>query len=166
MKGCGALTPIKQILETILDPSRTHKCREKEKPTYKRKWAENKRKKKKEERKRKSNLNLKGKKSTSVLKEMSLEMFNFPYDQVGKLLRCALEDSVNNFKPKNYSMLTIKTYHWGMHFLLAPSACPLYEQENRDTPDMFTGPALLFVWWTESWKLYCQHCLLEKPGTN
>lgn len=53
MKGCGALTPIKQILETILDPSRTHKCREKEKPTYKRKWAENKRKEKKKGRKKK-----------------------------------------------------------------------------------------------------------------
>lgn len=30
-------------------------------------------------------------------------------------------------------------------FLLAPSACSLYEQKNGDTPAMFTGPALLFV---------------------
>lgn len=68
------------MLEIILDPSRTHKCRGKQNPIYERKQglrtkAQN----------HISNLKGGGKKSVLVLEEASLEMLSFPYDQVGKL---------------------------------------------------------------------------------
>lgn len=112
------------MLETNLDPSRTHKRRGKQKPIYKRKQGLRTKAKK-------PHFKPQGKKINFCFGGNVLGNVQFSLWPSWEAVRCVLEDGVNDSKPKKLFHVDNKNHHWGTHFLLAPPACPLYEQENR-----------------------------------
>lgn len=80
------------MLEEILNLSRTHECREKQKIVIQNKtsWEQ--------KNKRKKKLNLTGKKSIFDLEETPLEYSVFRMTKLGSC--CVLDDNVNDSKPE------------------------------------------------------------------